>query len=106
VEYGAETARVEGAARPLDDFLNGRLFPDDAADAYLHFRNPLLVLYGTVADKRMESYTELPELAARPNVTTVGLPTGALPHWERAGEVMDRIDEFYAEITTMADISG
>jgi pimeloyl-ACP methyl ester carboxylesterase len=106
VEYGAETARVEGAARPLDDFLNGRLFPDDAADAYLHFRNPLLVLYGTVADKRMESYTELPELAARPNVTTVGLPTGALPHWERAGEVMDRIDEFYAVITTLADISG
>jgi pimeloyl-ACP methyl ester carboxylesterase len=96
VEYGAETARVEGAARPLDDFLSGRLFPDDAQDAFLHLRQPLLVLHGTVEDRRMESYTQLPELEARPNVSVFGLPTGALPHWERPGEAMDRIREFYA----------
>lgn len=106
VEYGAETARVEGAARPLDDFLNGRLFPPDASDAFLHFRNPLLVLYGTVADRRLESYTHIPEVAARPNVTAIGLPTGALPHWERTGEVVERIQQFYAEIDNPAEVIG
>lgn len=97
VEYGAETARVEGAARPLDDFLNGRLFPDYGVDAYLHLRQPLLIVHGLVAERRMETYTELPELAARPNVEVVGLPTGSLPHWERPGVVMDRINSFYEQ---------
>lgn len=106
VEYGAETARVEGAARPLDDFLDGRLFPAEARDAFLHFRNPMLVILGTVAERRMESYTEIPDLAARPNVSILRLPTGSLPHWERVGEVMDRIHEFYAEIDTAASVSG
>ena len=97
VEYGAETARVEGAARPLDDFLNGRLFPETARDAYLHLRQPVLIVHGTVADRRMESYTELPELGARPSVEIVALPTGSLPHWERPGVVMDRIAAFYEQ---------
>ncbi len=44
----------------------------------------------------MESYTELPELKARPNATVFALPTGALPHWERPGEVTERVREFYA----------
>lgn len=98
VEYGAQTARVEGAARPLDDFLNGRLFPDTARDAFLHLRQPLLVVHGSVAARRMESYTELPELGERPNVQVVSLPTGSLPHWERPGEVMKRIQEFYEQV--------
>jgi pimeloyl-ACP methyl ester carboxylesterase len=96
VQFGAETARVEGAARPLDDFLGGRLFPEHAEDAFLHLRQPLLVLYGSVKDRRMESYEDLPALAERPNVEALALPTGALPHWERPGEVMDRISAFYA----------
>lgn len=103
VEYGAETARVHGAARPLDDFLNGRLFPPEAREAFLRFRNPLLVLYGTVADRRMETYGHLPELAARSNVTAVGLPTGALPHWEMPDEVMARIAEFYEDVDARVD---
>jgi pimeloyl-ACP methyl ester carboxylesterase len=94
VEFGAETARVEGAARPLDDFLSGRLFPDNVEESYLRIRQPLLVIHGTVQDRRMESYTELPTIAARSNTTVVALPTGALPHWERAGEVFERIHEF------------
>ena len=97
VDYGAETARVEGAARPLDDFLNGRLFPEYAVDAYLHLRQPLLVVHGLVAERRMESYTELPELAARPNVDVLALPSGSLPHWERPGVVVDRINAFYEQ---------
>lgn len=96
VDYGAETARVEGASRPLDDFLNGRLFSDETRDALLHMRQPILILHGSVADRRMESYTELPELSARENVTVVSLPTGSLPHWERPGDVMERITEFFA----------
>lgn len=97
VEYGAETARVEGAARPLDDFLNGRLYPDYAPDTFLHLRQPLLIIHGLVGDRRMESYTELPELAARPTVEVVALPTGSLPHWERPGVVVDRIHAFYEQ---------
>lgn len=96
VELGAEMARAEGASRPLDDFLSGRLFPENPGDAFLHIPQPLLVLHGTVEGRRMETYSELPELAARPNVSIHGLPTGALPHWERPGEVMERIREFYA----------
>jgi pimeloyl-ACP methyl ester carboxylesterase len=102
VEYGAETARVEGAARPLDDFLSGRLFPEEGRDAFLHLRQPLLIVHGTVSDRRMESYQELPELSARPTVEVVGLPTGSLPHWERPGVVMDRISSFYEQTSGVA----
>jgi pimeloyl-ACP methyl ester carboxylesterase len=98
VEYGAETARMDGASRPLDDFLGGRLFPVQSRDTFEHISQPLLIIHGTIADRRMESYSELPDLAARPNTTIVPLPTGALPHWERPGVVMDRISEFYADV--------
>jgi len=98
VEYGAVTARMEGASRPLDDFLEGRLFPELGGDAFSHLPQPLLIIHGTVTDRRMESYEELPELRERPNTQVVALPTGALPHWERPGVVMERINEFYAEV--------
>lgn len=101
VEYGVETARIEGASRPLDEFLNGRLFPADARESYLRLRQPLLVVHGTLNDRRMESYSELPEISERPNVETVTLPTGALPHWERAGEVMDRVKTFLSRVDEM-----
>jgi pimeloyl-ACP methyl ester carboxylesterase len=103
VQYGAETARMEGASRPLDDFLSGRLFPDGSEDSFLHLRQPLLVIHGTVQDRRMESYTSLPSLENRPDVTVVGLPTGALPHWERAGEVYERIREFVERVAREPD---
>jgi len=98
VDYGVETARIEGAARPLDEFLSGRLFPRDARESFLRLRQPLLILFGTVADRRMERYTELPEISERPNVETVTLPTGALPHWERPGDVMERVMQFLARV--------
>lgn len=106
VEYGAQTARMEGAARPLDDFLSGRLFPEDGHDIFLHMPQPLLIIHGTVEDRRMDSYTELPELAARPDTTVVPLPTGALPHWERPRAVLDRISDFYAHVDEMAGESA
>jgi len=96
IEYGAQTARVEGASRPLDDFLGGRLFYGEGHDPFLHLRQPLLIVHGSVAERRMESYEELPELAGRPDVQVVSLPTGALPHWERPGDVVERIQDFYA----------
>jgi pimeloyl-ACP methyl ester carboxylesterase len=95
VEYGVETARVEGAARPLDDFLNGRLFPADATETFLRLRQPVLVIHGTVENRRMDSLERLPELEGRPNVSVVGLPTGSLPHWERAAEVAERVRDFF-----------
>lgn len=98
VEYGAETARIEGASRPLDDFLSGRLFPEYARESFRRLRQPLLIVYGTVENRRQESFTELPELESRPNVEVVPLPTGALPHWERPGEVFERIRDFYARM--------
>jgi pimeloyl-ACP methyl ester carboxylesterase len=85
---------VEGAPRPLDDFLSGRMSPDDALETFRRLRQPLLVVHGTVASRRMESYTRLPELEGRPNVTVVSLPTGSMPHWERAREVAERIRDF------------
>ena len=97
VEYGVETARVEGAAAPLDDFLSGRLFERDAREAFLRMRQRLLVVHGTVQSHRMESFTRLPELEGRPNVRVVALASGALPHWERPGEVMEHIRVFYSE---------
>jgi pimeloyl-ACP methyl ester carboxylesterase len=98
VEYGVETARIEGAARPLDEFLNGRLFPRDARESYLRLRQPLLIVHGTVTDRRMESYNELPEISERPNVETITLPTGALPHWERPAEVMEGVTSFLSRV--------
>lgn len=96
VEYGSRTSRVEGAHHPLDDFLSGRLSPPDAGDTFLRLPQPLLLLHGTVQERRMESYLDLPALAERENVTVVSLPTGALPHWERPGEVVERIREHHA----------
>ncbi|HET6765053.1 MAG TPA: alpha/beta hydrolase [Longimicrobiaceae bacterium] len=98
VEYGSETARVDGASRPLDDFLSGRLFPENVPDTFRRLRQPVLVIHGTVEDRRLESFTHLPELESRPNVSIVGLPTGALPHWERAGEVVERIRDFHGSL--------
>ncbi len=98
VDYGSETARMEGAARPLDDFLNGRLFLEDGADTWQHVPQPLLIIHGTSTDRRPETYTALPELERRPNTSVVPLPTGAMPHWERPGEVMKRINQFYADV--------
>ena len=94
VNFAAETARVEGAPRPLDDFLSGRMSPDDALETFRRLRQPLLLIHGTVSSRRMESYTRLPELEGRPNVSVVSLPTGSMPHWERAREVAERIRDF------------
>jgi len=94
VNFAAETARVEGAPQPLDDFLSGRMAPDDALETFRRLRQPLLLIHGTVSSRRMESYTRLPELEGRPNVTIVSLPTGSMPHWERAREVAERIRDF------------
>jgi len=105
VAYGAETARVEGASRPLDDFLSGRMAPDDERDAFAHMRQPVLILHGTVAARRMESYEALPELERRSSVEVMALPTGALPHWERPDEVADRIQQFYANLPAASGIS-
>ena len=93
-DYGAETARVEGAPMPLDDFLSGRMFPEDVLETFRRLRQPVLVVHGTDNGHRLESYQALPELEGRPNVSVVALPTGALPHWERAREVAERIEEF------------
>jgi pimeloyl-ACP methyl ester carboxylesterase len=91
VEYGAETSRMEGAARPLDDFLRGRMFPGDTAETFRRLRQPVLIVHGTVESRRQESYERLPELEGRENVRIVGFPTGALPHWERAREVWEQV---------------
>jgi pimeloyl-ACP methyl ester carboxylesterase len=106
VEYAVETARVEGAARPLDDFLSGRLFPDYAKESFRRLRRPVLVVYGTVEERRLESYTGLHELEGRPNVTIVPLPTGSLPHWERPGVVFERIRDFHAAAEEPAAVSS
>lgn len=105
VTFGAETARVEGASRPLDDFLSGRMTPEDERDAFAHMRQPVLIVHGTVAARRMESYEKLPELERRPNLEVTALPTGALPHWERPDEVMERIQQFYAHLPVASRIS-
>jgi pimeloyl-ACP methyl ester carboxylesterase len=98
VEYGVETARVEGAALPLDEFLKGGLFPADAKESFLRLRQPLLIVHGTVADRRLESYSDLGEAVGRPNTEVVALPTGALPHWERPDEVVEHVERFFAAI--------
>lgn len=103
VEFGAETARVQGASRPLDEFLSGRLFPKNVRDAFVRMSQPLLVLHGTVQNRRMEDYTELPVVEARANATVAAMPTGALPHWERPGDVVERVEAFYAKHSARAD---
>ncbi|MDP9348420.1 MAG: alpha/beta fold hydrolase [Gemmatimonadota bacterium] len=106
IEYAAETARVEGAARPLDDFLSGRLFPHDATESFRRLRQPVLVVYGTVEERRLESYTALPELEDRPNITILPLPTGSLPHWERPGVVYERVRELHDAADRPAAVSS
>ncbi|CAN5683954.1 alpha/beta fold hydrolase [soil metagenome] len=108
VDYGSETARMEGASRPLDDFLNGRVFSDEARDAFLHMPQPVMIIHGLVASRRMESYETLPEVQSRPNVMVHSLPTGSLPHWERTDDVVELIGDFYEQqnATTVATATG
>jgi pimeloyl-ACP methyl ester carboxylesterase len=107
VEFGVKTARVEGAAAPLDDFLSGRLFERDALESYLRMRQPTLVVHGTVGGRRLESFTRVPaELEAKRGVRVVALPTGALPHWERPGEVVEHVRSFYAEVVEASAIEA
>lgn len=96
VDSGVETARVEGAARPLDDFLKGRLFPAHAAESFARMRQPLLVVLGTAAERGWDTTGVMPELEDRPNVSVLRLPTGPLPHWERPAEVAERVAAFVA----------
>jgi pimeloyl-ACP methyl ester carboxylesterase len=94
VDFGVEASHAEGAFRPLDDFMSGRIFPPRALEQLLQLRQPLLVVHGTVNERRLEAYTVPEELVTRPTVETLALPTGALPHWERPDEVVARILEF------------
>jgi hypothetical protein len=42
------------------------------------------------------------ELETKRGVRVVALPTGALPQWERPGEVVEHIRSFYAEVVEAA----
>jgi pimeloyl-ACP methyl ester carboxylesterase len=94
LDYGVEASRAEGAFRPLDDFMSGRIYPPRALEQLLHLRQPLLVIHGTVNERRLEPYTVPEELVTRPTVETLAIPTGVLPQWERPDEVVRRIQEF------------
>jgi pimeloyl-ACP methyl ester carboxylesterase len=94
IDYGVEASRAEGAFRPLDDYMSGRLHPPRALEQLLHLRQPLLLVHGTVDDRRLEAFSVPEELASRPTVQTLAVPAGALPHWERPAEVVGRILEF------------
>jgi pimeloyl-ACP methyl ester carboxylesterase len=94
VEHAAETARAEGASRPFDDLVSGRLHPDDVGGTLARLRQPVLIIHGTVANRRLESFRELPDLEARPNTEIITLATGAYPQWEKADDVAAAIGRF------------
>jgi len=98
LEYAIETARAEGASRPFDDLVSGRMHPEDVEGTLARLRQPLLIIHGTVANRRLESFRELPDLAARPNTEIVALPTGAYPQWEKTGEVAAAIQRFLVPV--------
>ena len=77
--------------------MNCRLFVKGASETYLRLPQPVLVVHGTAESRQLAPAKRLPELEERPNVTVVGLPTGPLPHWERAAEVAERVRRFYVE---------
>lgn len=104
IDFGVEASRAEGAFRPLDDFMSGRIFPPRPLEQLLHLRQPLLLIHGTVNERRIEAYSVPDELVARPTVQVAGLPTGALPQWERPGEVVGRILEFLEMADALHDV--
>ena len=90
-------AKLFAVTTPIRNARNARRtrLNAEALETFRRLRQPLLVIHGSVANRRMESYTRLPELEGRPNVSVASLPTGAMPHWERAREVVQRIRDFH-----------
>ena len=98
LDHAVRSVRIEGASRPLDDILRGRVFPADLMEALLRLRIPLLIVRGTDDRRRPEPYRDLPELVDRVNVHLATVDAGGMPQWERTEEVLGAIREFFDSV--------
>lgn len=85
LEYDYLTTRQEGAELAPLYFIAGYLFSGDSGSLYRGLSQPVWALHGTHGD--FVHYRALCEMAFRSNWSVESLPTGALPHFERLGEV-------------------
>ena len=83
--YDGLSAHQPGAEHAPFSFLAGYLFPDDTTRLYEALRLPVFMVHGSRGD--FVDYRYVGEVVGRSNWTTLRLPTGAFPHFERPGAV-------------------
>lgn len=96
IEYDYLTAHQPGAEHAVACFLSGDLFPTDATTVYEALRLPVWMVHGTRGD--FVDYRDAGRFERRPNWTAVTLPTGAMPQFERLGEMTERYNAFLSSI--------
>jgi pimeloyl-ACP methyl ester carboxylesterase len=92
VDYDWLTTHQPGAEHAPLHFLSGFLFSKDAGPLYRALRMPVWMTHGVRGD--FVDYRHRVEFEGSPNWRIEQLPTGALPHFERADEFARRYLEF------------
>lgn len=93
-DYSQLAAHQPGAEYAPLSFLTGFLFPTDATLIYSKLVLPVWAGHGIRGD--FIDFRRLPEMAIRPNWTTHVFETGAFPHFEKLGEVVAKLNAFFA----------
>lgn len=92
LDYDQLSAHQPGAEYAPLCFLSGYLFPTDTSRLYAKLSHPVLALYGSRGD--FVDYRRIGEVASKGNWTCQKLDTGAFPHFEALGSVVQLYDRF------------
>ena len=94
--YDVATARQPGARFAPYCFLSAKLFSDDVRRLYEALRQPVWMTHGVRGD--FVDYRQKRDFADRPNWRIDVLETGALPHFERLAELVQRYEAALADL--------
>jgi hypothetical protein len=94
MRYASLTSHVPGAEYAPIDFITGYLFSRDSGRVYRQVPIPVWVAHGIRGDFRC--FRGFKQMQDRRNWQIEVFSTGALPHFERPGEFIQRYDDWCA----------
>jgi len=95
-DYAYASAHQPGAEHAPFSFLSGFLFSTDALTLCKGLSMPVWMAHGVRGD--FVDYSRKHEVEERPNWTIRVFETGAMPHFERLGEVVAAYDDFLDKV--------
>ncbi len=96
LDYDWAAAHQPGAEHAPFSFLSGFLFSRDSLTLYKELAMPVWMAHGVRGD--FVDYKRKTEVADRANWTIQVFESGAMPHFERLGEVVAVYDAFLAKV--------